>query len=87
MNQDRSRVTVEKKATPVQSSALINSALAVLLERMGGVMTYTQTEYAGVRAARGEYVITAVVDKSGPGEPVIRVALEASAAKGSMPVS
>jgi cell division protein FtsN len=80
-------MTNEKRATPVQSSALISSALAVLLERVGGAMTYTQTEYAAVRAARGEYVITAVVDKSRPGEPLIRVALEASSAKGSMPVS
>jgi hypothetical protein len=77
----------EKRATPTQSSALISSALAVLLERQGGSMTYTQTEYAAVRDRRGEYVIEAEVDRSGPGEPVVRVTLVPSSTKGSMPVS
>lgn len=71
----------EKEAT------LVRSALAVLLERMGGTMEYTQSEYQAVRAARGEYVITGEVDRSGEGEPVIRVRLVESNAKGSMPVS
>lgn len=79
---EKRRYTIQEK-----ESTLIRSALAVLLERMGGEMTYTQTEFAGVRAARGEYVITGEVDKSGPGEPVIRVKLEADTSKGSMPIS
>jgi hypothetical protein len=34
----------------------------------------------------GPYVITAKVDKSGPGEPVVRVAIEATPGKASDPV-
>lgn len=75
-----------KPATPVQESALIRSALAVLLERTGGTMEYTQTEYAAIKAVHGPYVITAKVDKSGPGEPVVRVAIEAAPGKASDPV-
>jgi hypothetical protein len=76
------RYTLQEK-----ESTLIRSALAVLLERMGGDMEYTQSEFAAVRAMRGEYVITGEVDKSGPGEPVIRVKIEADASKDSMRVS
>jgi hypothetical protein len=75
-----------KAATPTQESALIRSALAVLLERAGGTMEYTQTEYSAVRAAHGPYVITAKVDKSGPGEPVVCVAIEAAPGKATDPV-
>ena len=35
-----------------KAEALTSSALAVLLDRMGGEMTYTQTEFAAVRARR-----------------------------------
>jgi hypothetical protein len=70
-----------------KETAMIRSALAVLLERAGGEMTYTQSEFAAVRAARGEYSIAAEVDRSAPGEPVIRVTLIPTTAKGSMPVS
>lgn len=70
-----------------KESALIRSALVVLLERMGGEMAYTQTEYAAARARLGEYLIEGQVDRSGPGEPVIRVKLIPSTARGSMPVS
>lgn len=70
-----------------KESVLIRSALAVLLERMGGSMEYTQSEFAAVKAARGEYVISGEVDRSRAGEPVIRVRLVESNAKGSMPVS
>jgi hypothetical protein len=70
-----------------KQTALINSALAVLLDRMGGEMTYTQSEFAAILAARGEYVIQGEVDRSGPGEPVVRVTLEPSTRKQSMPVS
>lgn len=66
---------------------MIRSALVVLLERTGGEMTYTQSEYAAVRGARGEYSIAAEVDRSGPGESVIRVTLVPTTSKGTMPVS
>ncbi len=75
----RRRYTIQEK-----ESTLIRSALAVLLEPMGGEMTYTQTEYAAVRAARGDYVISGEVDRSGPDEPVIRVKLESDSRAGSM---
>lgn len=70
-----------------KESVLIRSALAVMLERQGGTIEYTQTEFAAVKAKHGEYVITGEVDRSGGGEPVIRVRLVESNAKGSMPVS
>ena len=70
-----------------RGEVLIRSALAVLLEREGGEIEYTQTEYTAVKARHGEYVITGEVDRSGPGEPVIRVKLVPSDTKGSMPVS
>jgi hypothetical protein len=66
-------------------SALISSALAVVLEREGGELTYTQSEFAAVRARNGDYLITAEVDRSAPGEPLIRVKIEPKS-KGSMPV-
>jgi hypothetical protein len=75
-----------KAATPEQESALIRSALIVLLERVGGKMEYTQTEFAAVRGAHGAYVVTAKVDRSGPGEPVVRVAIEPAPGKASDPV-
>jgi hypothetical protein len=69
-----------------KDSALITSALAVLIERHGGEITYTQTEFGAVRARRGDYVLTAEVDRSGPGEPVIHVKLIPQSG-GKMPVS
>jgi hypothetical protein len=68
-----------------KGEALIASALAVVLEREGGELTYTQSEFAAVRAKNGDYVITAEVDKSAPDEPIIRVKLEPSSG-GTMPV-
>jgi hypothetical protein len=77
------RATLQEK-----ESALIRSALAVLLERQGGEMTYTQSEFAAIVATRGRYVIEAEVDKTGPGEPLIRVKLIPDlTTKGSGPVS
>lgn len=75
-----------KAATPKQESALIRSALIVALERAGGTLEFTETEYAAVRAMRGPYVITAKVDRSGPDEPVVRVALEPAPGKASDPI-
>jgi hypothetical protein len=65
--------------------ALIAAALAVVLER-GGELAFTQSEFAAVRAKNGDYVITTEIDKSAPGEPVIRVKLEPKAGPGKMPV-
>ena len=66
--------------------ALMAAALAVVLEREGGELTFTQSEFAAVRAKNGDYVITTEIDKSGPGEPTIRVKLEPKAG-GTMPVA
>lgn len=68
-------------------SSMMRAALAVALERAGGEIEYTQTEFAAVRARLGEYVITGEVDRAAPGEPVIRIRLVLSAAKKTMPVS
>jgi hypothetical protein len=46
---------------------------------------HTDSEFQAVRAKNGDYVITAQVDRSAPGEPVIRVKLEPKAG-GKMPV-
>lgn len=70
-----------------KGEALIAAALAVVLEREGGELAFTQSEYAAVRAKNGDYVITTEIDKSSPGEPVIRVRIEPSTRKGTMPVS
>lgn len=68
-------------ATPKQQSVVVPAALAVLLERAGGVLEFTQSEFAAIMARRGRYVITSIVDRSGPGEPVIRMEIEAAPAK------
>jgi hypothetical protein len=65
--------------------ALLDAALAVLLDRAGGIVELTRSEYLAIKARRGEYQIRGEVDKSGPGEPIIRVRLRASAARGTMP--
>lgn len=70
-----------------KESALIRSALAVALERAGGEIAYTQSEFAAVAARHGAYQIEGEVDKSGPGEPIIRVKLRPTTAKGSMPIA
>ena len=58
-----------------RENALFRSALAVMLERQGGAMTYTQTEFAAVKGKRGPYVMRGLVDQSGDGEPTVRVEL------------
>ena len=62
----------------VPGRALIDAALPLLIDRAGAEITYTQSEYQAMKARRGPYRIQAAVDKSGPGEPVIRVRLLAS---------
>jgi hypothetical protein len=73
--------------TDVWDSSLMRAALAVALERAGGEIEYTQTEFTAVRARLGEYVITGAIDRAAPGEPIIRIRLVPSAAKHWMPVS
>ena len=68
-------------------SPLMRAALVVALERAGGEVEYTQSEFAAVRARLGEYIIADEVDRDTPGEPVIRIRLVPSAAKHSMPIS
>jgi hypothetical protein len=64
-----------------KEATLTRSALAVLLERAGGSAEYTQSEYQAVMARRGPYRIVGEIDKSGPGEPRIRVSLVPAPAK------
>jgi hypothetical protein len=68
------------------TNALVLSAFAILLDKAGGAMNYTQSEFAAIVARRGEYQIEADVDKSGPGEPVVRVKIVPKAGA-KMPVS
>jgi len=67
--------------------ALLDAALAVLLERAGGTVELTQSEYLAIKARRGPYQIVGEVDKSGPGEPVIRVTLAVSTKPDDTPVA
>jgi hypothetical protein len=68
-------------------SSMMRAALAVALDRAGGEIESTQTEFAAVRAKLGEYIITGEVVRATPGEPAIRIRLVPSAAKQSMLVS
>lgn len=68
-----------------KGQALTAAALAVVLDRAGGELTSTQSEFAAVRAKHGDYVVSSKIDKSAPGEPIIRVTLEPKAG-GKMPV-
>ena len=69
-----------------KAAVMTTAALTVALDRAGGHLEYTQSEFLAVRAKRGDYVISTTFDKSGPGEPVIRVTLEPKAG-GTMPVT
>jgi hypothetical protein len=66
--------------------AFFDAALAVALERAGGELTYTQSEYAAIKARRGAYRIQGEADKSGPGEPRITVRLIPAPGKASDPI-
>jgi hypothetical protein len=82
-------VTVAEKvkpATPKQVSFVMRGAVMVLVERAGGFVEFTDTELAAIRARRGPYIATAMVDRSKPGEPIIRVALEPAPGAPSDPV-
>jgi hypothetical protein len=68
-------------------SPMMRAALIVALERAGGELEYTRSEFLAVRARLGEYVIQGEVDRDRPGEAVVRIRLMPSATKRSMPVS
>lgn len=80
-------ITKRRYTMQERENAIFRSGLAVLIERAGGVLEYTQTEFEGVRARHGEYVLTGEIDKSGPGEPIIRIRIAPDTAKRTMPVS
>jgi hypothetical protein len=61
-----------------EGQVLLDVALAVLVDRAGGSVEYTQSEYEAAKARRGPFQVEAVVDKSGPGEPVVRLAIKPS---------
>jgi hypothetical protein len=60
----------------VPGRALLDAAFTVLIDRAGGEVELTQSEYHAIKARRGKYVIVGEVDKSGPGESIIRVRLK-----------
>jgi hypothetical protein len=53
-------------------TALVDGALAVLLDRAGGEVRYTQAEHLAITARRGDYRIVAEIDRS-QNEPAIVV--------------
>lgn len=65
-------------------AALLEGALAVLLDRSAGEVRYTQGELLAVEARRGSYRVQAEIDRS-TDPPVIAVRLVP--ATGSMPTS
>lgn len=67
--------------------ALLDAALSVMVDRAGGSVELTQTEFAGIKARRGPYQLVASVDRSGPGEPIIRVELRPSDRMDDTPIS
>jgi hypothetical protein len=66
--------------------AFFDAALAVAVERAGGELTYTQSEYVAIKARHGSYRIQAEADKSGPGVPRIIVRLVPAPGKERDPV-
>lgn len=69
------------------NSSLMPAALVVALERAGGEMAYTQTDFAAARVHLGEHVVVGAVDKSKDDEPVLGIKLVPSAKKDSLSVS
>ena len=59
--------------------AIVGSALAVLIERFGGAIEYTETEFQAVRDRHGAYHIVGDIDSSAPGEPRILLRIERNA--------
>jgi hypothetical protein len=66
---------------------ILDGALAVLLDKAGGEVSYTQAEYLAIKARRGPYQIVGTVDKSDPAEPRIVVQIRPAPGKSTDPVS
>jgi hypothetical protein len=62
---------------------VMRAALAVLIERAGGQIEWTEADYLAVMKDRGPHRLEGVVDPSGPGAPVIRMRLVPRPAAGS----
>ncbi len=82
MGDQKRRYTMQER-----ENALFRSGLAVMIERAGGVLEYTQTEFATVKARHGEYVLRGEIETSGHDEPIIRISIAPDAEKGSMPTN
>jgi hypothetical protein len=61
--------------------------LAMAVDRAGGEIRYTRSEYLAIQARRGRYRIQAEADRSAPGEPVIVVRPVAAPGRSSDPIS
>lgn len=61
-----------------REQTLLRSALAVLIERAGGEIEYTEAEFRAILASHGPHRLVGVVDSTGPGAPVIRMRIELS---------
>lgn len=62
-------------------NAMLIGALAVAIDRAGGEMDYTQTEYAAIVARRGRYVLSAKVVRPEEDEPHVHLELEPAPAR------
>ncbi len=49
----------------------MRSALAVLIDRHGGSIEYTEADFQAVHDRHGAYRIVGDIDSSGPGDPRI----------------
>lgn len=79
--------TKVRKAKPEQVSVVITGAMFVALDRAGGTFEFTDVELAAIKARRQGQVITATVDRSGPGEPIIRLTFEQGTGPTNDPVN
>lgn len=62
----------------VIEEAIVHSALAVLIQRAGGAIEYTESEFQGVHDRHGAYRIVGDIDSSGPGQPRIKLRIDAA---------
>lgn len=68
------------------SQAVLDGALALLLDRAGGEVRFTQEEHLAIQARRGSYLVQGEIDRSkDPPEIVVRIV--PAPATGSMPIS
>lgn len=75
-----------KEGTNKQVSVVISGAMFVALDRAGGTFEFTDFELAEVKARRRGQVITAEVDRSNPGPPVIRLTFQQGTTPTSDPI-